>query len=132
MIFRKILLYVAFASLLSGCGGSELPFNDNSKDPELFARTIKQVVVDSVADARKSREPSDHIRPIADSITGTGQPFGDYGPIYDRLKTSAEQLAEACEQADGPTSDMKTKLDERLAIADELPGDVVLDEEPRD
>lgn len=41
MIFRKILLYVAFASLLSGCVGSELPFNDNSKDPELFARTIK-------------------------------------------------------------------------------------------
>lgn len=131
MYFHKLLLFVSATCLLSGCGSTELPYNDNSKDPELFAKTIKQVVVDSVADARKSREPYDQIRLISNSLTGTGQPVGDYGPVYDRLKAAAEQLVVACEQADGPTSDMKMKLDEIVAIANELPGDVDVAEEPR-
>lgn len=131
MYFRTMILSLSLACAFTGCGSPELPYNDNSKDPELFAKTIKQVVIESVADARKSREPFDQIRLISNSITGKGQPVGSYGPVYDRIKAAAEQLAEACEQADGPTPDMAVKLDEILAIANELPGDVVLDEEPR-
>jgi hypothetical protein len=131
MNLRILILSMSLLHTIAGCGAPELPYNDNSKDPELFAKAIKQVVVESVADARKSREPFDQIRLISNSITGKGQPVGSYGPIYERLKAAAEQLADACEQADGPVPDMAKKLEELLAIANELPGDATAVEEPR-
>ena len=116
---------------LAGCGGSSVPFNDDSQDTEKFATLIKQVVAESVADARKSKEPADQIRLIADAVKGDNKPVGAYGEIYSRLGAAANELAEACERADGPTPDMSKKLDDLLAIADELPGSVTVDEEPR-
>lgn len=115
-----------------GCSASStLEYTDHSQDPERFARLVKQTVVEVVADARKSIEPYDEIRLIAQSVDGDNKPIGPYGDVYDRLRSLADELADACELADGPTADMNRKLDELLAIADELPGEFQPVEEPR-
>lgn len=127
--FASFCLVVTLA--LTGCGGSGVPFNDDSKDTEKFAILIKQVVAESVADARKSKEPFDQIRLIADAVKGNNKPVGSHAEIYNRLGMAATELADACERADGPTPDMGKKLDELLAIADELPGTITVAVEPR-
>lgn len=132
MMVRFILLLSG--ALVLGCGGrSSQPFTDNSQDPELLARNIKQLVVNEVSDARKSRDPYDHLRVIYTSIPepGARKPIGDYGDVYTRISTLAESLTEATERANGPTPDLQKKLDQLLAIADELPGDSQPSIEPR-
>lgn len=123
-------LLVACLSLV-GCGSSGVPFNDDSQDTEKFAVLIRQVVAESVADARKSSEPADQIRLISDAVRGGNKPVGQYGEIYQRLGVAANELTEACERADGPTPDLGKKLDELLAIAEELPGSSEVAAEPR-
>ncbi len=108
---------------LVGCGPTELPYTDNSKDPAAFGNTIKQLVTDAVADARRSREPYDQIRLISNAINVDRQPVGEFAPVYEQLKSAADELADACESADGPVADMDKKLDDLLAMAERLPGE---------
>lgn len=123
MVRSVIACFLLFGVV--GCGGgSSVPYTDNSQDPEALARNIKELIVNSVADARTSKEPQDHLRNIVSAVSpGTNKPMGSYEGTYAQIRESAEQLMEACERANGPTSDLRVKLDELLKLADGLPGD---------
>lgn len=123
------MIRLVFACVLTlglvGCGGgSSVPYTDNSQDAEALARNVKELIVNAVADARKSKEPQDHIaNVVAATAPKPGKPTGSFEGTYAQIHTAAEQLVEACERAGGPTPDLKQKLDELLKLADALPGD---------
>jgi hypothetical protein len=128
------LVFCLSVVMLLGCGqSSQRPFTDHSRDPEAFALDVKQVVVDSVADARTSREPEDQVSNIVNMLDDlSGRPTGQYRDTYDQLLSLAREIRAACEAANGRPSDLETRLQELLALADQLPGHVTPAERPRD
>lgn len=117
-----------------GCGQSgQRPYTDHSRDPAAFALDVKQVVVNSVEDAKTSREPEDEISNIVDLLDDLSrQPTGDYRETYDQLLSLAREIHAACEAANGRPSDLSARLDDLLALADQLPGTVTPAARPRD
>ncbi len=113
--------------LLLGCGqGNGVPYTDHSRDPEAFALTIKQMVLDAVEDARRSPEPAESVDGIVAAFDGRlhSLPVGDYRPIYEELLSVASELYEEAERIDGRPEDLDQRLDELAALAEQLPGDV--------
>ena len=117
-----------------GCGQSgQRPYTDHSRDPEAFALDVKQVVVNSVEDAKTSPEPEDEISSIVDMLDDLSrQPTGDYRETYDQLLSLAGDIRAACEAANGRPSDLAARLDELVALANQLPGTVTPPARPRD
>lgn len=117
-----------------GCGQSgQRPYTDHSRDPAAFALDVKQVVVNSVEDAKTSREPEDEISNIVDLLDDLSrQPTGDYRETYDQLLSLAREIHAACEAANGRPADLSARLNDLLALADQLPGTVTPAARPRD
>ncbi len=129
-------LFLASLLPLLGCGKSEKPFTDNSKDSDLYAQDVKQIAVEAVQRARRSREPADQLQTIVSEIEGqsaNGRPVGSHKPTYDELLTSAKSLLEDCQKAGGKAPDLSSRLDRLQKIAEKLPGTVQLGrgEEPK-
>jgi hypothetical protein len=129
----RLILCLSVLVLL-GCGQSgQRPYTDHSRDPEAFALDVKQLVVNSVEDARTSREPEDEISNIVDLLDDLSRhPTGDYRETYDQLLSLAGDIRAACEAANGRPSDLATRLDELLALANQLPGTVTPVARPRE
>jgi hypothetical protein len=122
MIRTTVYLSILF---LVGCGSGDLV--DHSRDPEMFAASVKQVVLQSAEDARESGEPADALWAVVHELEPDElrhRPTGAHGSIYEQLYSLANQIREACEAADGRTPDLNQRLDELVALADQLPGDV--------
>lgn len=90
-MFRFALcLSVAF---LIGCGGGGRDYTDTSRDPEAFAGSVKQVVINTVARARTSDEPEDNIGGIVDLLEDlSGRPVGSYRDTYDQVLAKAREI----------------------------------------
>jgi hypothetical protein len=133
----RVLASLFLASLLlPGCGKSERPFTDNSKDPDLYAQDVKQIVLDAVQRARGSREPADQLQTIVTEIESqpvNNRPVGSHKPVYDELLASAKALMADCQKAGGRPADLSSRLDALKKIAEKLPGQVQLgrDVEPK-
>jgi len=130
----RFLAFVSAALVLSGCGPSEKPFTDNSKDPDLYAKDVKQLTLDAVQRARRSSEPADQVQTIVTEIEGqsaNGRPVGSNKPVYDELLVAAKKFVEDAKKADGKPANVSSRLDELKKIADKLPGEVNLQKEPQ-
>ena len=131
----RLLVFLLASLVLPGCGSGERPFTDNSKDPDLYARDVKQIALDAVQTARRSREPADQIQTLVNELEGqetNNRPLGSYKPIYTELLTAAKQLLDECKKANGRPANLPARLDALKQTAEKLPGQVQLGrEEPK-
>lgn len=124
------LIFCLLVPLAAGCAG-EIPYTDNSADPESYAQDVKYLVLDRVEAAKKSREPADQISVILLELEGSpNRPKGSYGDIYAELLTEARQIVEECERANGRAPGLDAKLANLAKIAEKLPGTVDISRPP--
>jgi hypothetical protein len=124
-MIRSLLCLSVLA--LVGCGaGGQRDYTDHSRDPEAFAQNVKQLVVNSAARARTSDEPEDNISSIGDLLEDlSGRPTGSYRGTYDQLLSLAREIVAECRAAGGKRpANLGQRLDELVALADQLPGQV--------
>ncbi len=122
--FCGLLLSVA----LIGCGASELPYTDNSKDSASFALDIKRIILSSAEDIKKSPQPADTIRVIVQSLSELDAcPTGDHLKTFQELHTLSSALLAKSEN--GKPADLTAKLKEIVDLANTLPGDVKIEKE---
>ena len=118
---RWILCFSLLA--LAGCGGE--PVIDHSRDPEMFAIDVKELVATSVADARTSDEPADALWGIVDYLAELGRhPTGQHRNVYQQIHALASEIYADAQDVDGRPPDLDERLDELWALAEQLPGDV--------
>ncbi|XZE21215.1 hypothetical protein SH449x_001114 [Pirellulaceae bacterium SH449] len=125
---RLSILALAVLGFVLGCGSTP-EFTDNSRDPLAFATSFKQMVVDTVADAKESREPADSLEALVSAIDGkidSGRvPVGDFKEVYRQILDSAKALVSECEQAsNGKPAGLSNKLKDLEKLAEKLPGEV--------
>jgi len=121
----RLLVFLMAPLLLTGCGSSERPFTDNSKDADLYALDVKQIAFSTVTMAKRSREPADQIQILVGEIESqeaNNRPVGSYKPIYAELLAAAKPLLEDCKNANGKPANLAVRLDALKAIAEKLPG----------
>jgi len=110
-----------------GCNSDTREFTDNSRDPEAFAGTVKQMVTDTIADARESKEPVDAFESLVNmfdgKLSGEQLPLGSYQEVYSEILEVSREWAKKCEAADGRPSDLKSGLDKLEQLAGKLPGE---------
>lgn len=125
---RLSIVAVLTVGFMMGCGSTP-EFTDNSRDPIAFATTFKQMVVDTVADAKESREPADSLEALVSAIDGkidSGRvPVGDFKEVYRQILNSAKALVSECEESsNGKPAGLSNKLKELETLAEQLPGEV--------
>ena len=134
-LFAFYLVFFLASLASSGCGQTERPFTDNSNDADLYAQDVKQIALDAIQRARRSREPADQVQTLVSELEGqsaNNRPIGAHKPIYAELLTAAKQLAEECKKANGKPADLPSRLDSLKQIAEKLPGQAQLGrEEPK-
>ena len=110
-----------------GCGTTERPFADNSKDADLYALDVKQIAFGTVARGKRSRETADQIQVLVtelESLASNHRPIGTHAPIYADLLSAAKPLLEDCKKANAKPANLVSRLDALKLIAEKLPGQV--------
>lgn len=125
----RILPLLLLTLALSACGQSEPPYTDNSKDADMYAQDVKQIAMDAIQRAKKSREPADQIQTLVSEIESQAanhRPVGSHKATYDELLTLAKEFVGECKAASGKPANMSARLDAMTKVADRLPGKVQL------
>ncbi len=119
---------------LAWIGCAEGPVVDHSRDPDMFAFDVKEVTAHSVAEARVSDEPADALFNLVDMLENLGaQPTGAHMGLYQEIRALATEIYEDAQEVDGRPEELEERLDELWALAEQLPGDVdVEDMEPEE
>jgi hypothetical protein len=101
-----------------GCGFGPPP--TENKDPEVYARRIKQQVYDFVADANKNLKaaPREAAVLLETLEVHKDHPVGDHAATYAELTERCRELAAA------RGTDVRKKVDALAASAKKLPGEV--------
>jgi hypothetical protein len=120
---------LGMAAMLAGCGPSELPFTDNSKDADAFGRSIKVLVLHTAEELKTSKQPADALRAIVQSLSELDAcPTGEYLPIYQEMHKLTSDLLSQCETGKQP-ADFQSKLAAIAEKAKGLPGIVRVEKE---
>ncbi len=105
-----------------GCGGEDLV--DHSRDPGMFASSVKELVLTNVEDARESDEPADALWAVVHELSPEElgrQPTGDHLSLYQQMHSLASEIQKESEAVDGRPPDLEERLDELAALAEQLP-----------
>ena len=122
---RSIFCLVALAWI--GC--AEGPVVDHTRDPDMFALDVKEVTADSVAQARGSDEPAEELSGLVDMLADLrAQPTGEHLSLYQEIGALATEIYEEAQAVDGRPEDLEERLDQLWALAEQLPGDVDVEE----
>jgi len=126
---RQLLLCLTlslFTMMLVGCGGGEsLPYTDNSKDPESYAKDVKLITIQAVRGARASSEPIDSLDPlVAELESSNKRPVGSYQATYTEVLALAKEARDACAAANGKPSGLEGMLKKLEQSVESLPGEV--------
>jgi hypothetical protein len=125
----RLLPFLLLTLAIPACGPSEAPYTDNSKDPDLYAQDVKQIAMDAIQRAKKSREPADQIQTLVselESQQSNSRPVGSHKAIYDELLGLAKEFVSACNASGGKPANMTARLDAMTKVAERLPGKVQL------
>ena len=134
---RRILARILSASLLPallvslGFLGCTAGGEDQTEDPAAYALDVKTQVTQMLNSAR--RNPTNAAFNVG-ALVGIlddyeSQPTGDHEQIYADLLAGCRELKQMYEQSAGG-GEINAKIDELLALAGKLPGDVLLDDDP--
>ena len=112
---------------LSGCNPP--PGGDESGDPAAYALDIKTQVTEELSRAKANpAAAADSVAVLIENLEGyQDQPVGQHGETYAALLAGCKELKEMCDQSAG-AAEIGAKIDEVLALAGKLPGQVT-DEE---
>ncbi len=125
----RLLPLLLLTLTVSACGPAEAPYTDNSRDADLYATDVKQIAMDAIQRAKKSREPADQIQTLVSEIEGQGannRPVGSHKATYDELLKLAKEFISECNAAGGKPANLTVRLDVLMKIAERLPGQVQL------
>ena len=125
----RLLPLLLLTLTVSACGPAEAPYTDNSKDADLYATDVKQIAVDAIQRAKKSREPADQIQTLVSEIEGQGannRPVGSHKATYDELLKLAKEFISECKAAGAKPGNMAARLDSLAKVAYRLPVKVQL------
>jgi hypothetical protein len=125
----RLLPLLLLPLALSGCGPSEPPFTDNSKDADLYAADVKQIALDAVQRARRSREPADQIQTLVSELENqesNSRPVGPHKAIYSELLNLSKEFIKECNSGGGKPANVGPRLDSLAKLAERLPGQVQL------
>ncbi|MCL4204996.1 MAG: hypothetical protein KJ000_21150 [Pirellulaceae bacterium] len=121
---KRLILGLLLLAII-GCGRSRMPYTDHSRDSAAYAKDIKELVIDHVGLAKKSREPADMIAPIINELEQIRErPTGQHHSVYEELLETARRVFDACQQGNGRPTGIDKQLDQLVALVDRLPGDV--------
>lgn len=121
MYLRSLLMMLFTLLSLAGCGGETRI--DHSRDPDAFAKDVRELVATSVAEARLSSEPADAMFSLVDLLEGLDQhPTGSHRELYEQLQVLAVEIYEASEQAGAPPAVLEQRLGQLWELAETLPG----------
>ena len=121
--------------LVTGCGpgAPEGRFEDHTADADRYAQRIKDLVINEMTSAKAETDDEaayEHARTVVLELEFyERQPVGEHGAIYAELLEGAEQLVEHLETGGSPDQ-ARAMMDELIATAEQLPGEVVLFDEP--
>lgn len=125
-MFRLFLpLFIVF--LIAGCSG-EPSFTDHSQDQDRYAKDVKQLAINAIEQANKSREPGDCLLPLVTELADQvelNRPVGSHKPTYDEMLALAKPLAEECNN--GKPANLAARLGQLKKLAEKLPGEVQMD-----
>lgn len=125
-----LVLGLLFCSTL-GCGPSELPFEDNSKDSAAFALDIKTLVLNTAENIKKSREPRDSLGGIVSALSALDVvPVGEHLKTYKEMHSLASALQAECEK--GKPTGFDAKIKAIADLAKTLPGDAKIEKSSSD
>jgi hypothetical protein len=121
----KKLIFGLLLLVIIGCGRSKMPYTDHSRDSDAYAKDVKELVIDHVGLAKRSREPADMIAPIINELEQMRErPTGEHHSVYEELLETARRVFETCQRVDGRPTGIDKELDQLVALVDRLPGDV--------
>jgi len=133
MQIRRFVSFSCFVFFLvtCGCGPAELPFTDNSKDSEAFAKTIKGLVLNTVERIKDSPQPADSLRQVVLSLSELKDcPTGSHLATYEDMFKLSSALLKDSEK--GKPTDFKPRLAEIADLAKKLPGEVITNQGNQD
>lgn len=119
-VWRILFLSLLF---LPACGSNELPYTDNSQDPEAYARDVKTLVAQSVRQAKTSTEPLELLTLVLSELKKTDRPAGKYKPTYEELRKNLEAMITEFEQVGKRPKNFAERLDDLVKLIQLLPGD---------
>ncbi len=119
----KLITQIRIALLIIlawGCGRHELPYNDNSRDSDLYAQNIRTLVLALADTARSSGEPQLQINVIVKELSQDDRPVGQYKQIYSDLLATSRKILDRCPPG-AARPDIRKELDELTSLARKLP-----------
>jgi hypothetical protein len=126
--FRVWVLILIGAVGFVGCGPSELPFTDDSKDTTAFAKSVKSVILNVAEESKTSKQPADSLRAVVQTLSELDAcPTGEHLKTYKEVFEIASDLLARVEK--GKPSDFQSKIDSMVKLANSLPGDVKVEKE---
>ena len=108
----------------AGCGPSAPTGVNDSEDPEVYAKYVKQIVYNMSESVPRSGEPWAVIGNLVDELENPSRPQGNYAGIYQQLLTVAKEIQKDSQKAGGRPGNLGSRLAELKKIADGLPGEV--------
>jgi len=103
-----------------GCGRHELPYNDNSRDAELYAQNVRTLVLGLADTARSSGEPQLQIKMIVKELSQDDRPVGQYKQVYADLLATSRKILDRCPPG-ASRPDIRKEIDELTSLARKLP-----------
>ena len=131
-ILLRILATCLVPALLVGVGllgCNPPPGGDESGDPAAYALDIKTQVTRQLTRAKANPATlADSATVLIENLEGyEGQPVGEHKETYAALLAGCKELKEMCDQSAGAAK-IGAKIDEILALAGKLPGQVTAEE----
>ncbi len=121
--------------VVAGCGpgAPEGRFEDHTGDAARYAQRMKEMVINEMTSALKERDEEavyEHARSVFLELElYHQQPVGEHGAVYAELLEGAEQLVQHLDSGGSPDQ-ARTMMEQQIATAEQLPGDVVIHDEP--
>jgi len=109
-----------------GCGPRELAYEDNSKDSAAFALDVKNLVLNTAENIKKSREPADSLGGIVSALSSLDKiPAGEHLKTYKEIHLLASALQTECEK--GKPAGFDAKIKAIADLAKTLLGDALIE-----
>ncbi len=126
--FKLFLGLGLIACTIVGCGHSELPFTDNSKDSAAFALSTKTLILNVAENVKKSREPGDVLGGIVSTLSALDVcPVGEHLKTYQEIHSLATALVAECQK--GKPAGFDGKIKAIVDLAKSLPGEAKVEKE---
>ncbi|HUP78044.1 MAG TPA: hypothetical protein VM260_05720 [Pirellula sp.] len=126
---NAIKLFLGLGLLLlstQGCGPSELPFTDNSKDSAAFALDMKTLVLNTTTHLKNSKDQAATLNGVVSALSAlNASPTGEHLKTYQEIHSLASALMAECEK--GQPTGLDAKLKAIADLAEKLPGDAKIE-----